>query len=198
MKCNGRTCSNEALPGLKACARCREWRNKHHRETRKSKDKNLCHRGDCTNPVEPGFKSCSSCREKERLRDDANREEVRAKGQKIYQEVKREVFSHYGSKCACCGEARLEFLSIDHIDGNGAEHRRMIGSGGRNFYYWLRDNGYPEGYRAMCHNCNFALDHYGYCPHNNGLTQTIHVGRPRKERSPSNKPSGTVLVPTGT
>jgi hypothetical protein len=29
----------------------------------------------------------------------------------------------------------------------------------------LRQNSYPTGYRVLCHNCNFALGHYGYCPH---------------------------------
>jgi hypothetical protein len=32
-------------------------------------------------------------------------------------------------------------------------------------YVWLRDNGWPEGYRVLCHNCNSARGLYGYCPH---------------------------------
>jgi hypothetical protein len=30
---------------------------------------------------------------------------------------------------------------------------------------WLRKNGFPKGFRVLCHNCNFAHGHYGYCPH---------------------------------
>ena len=46
------------------------------------------------------------------------------------------VFNHYGKVCQCCGEPRLTVLAIDHIDGNGAEHRRSINMrcGGYSFY----------------------------------------------------------------
>lgn len=71
-------------------------------------------------------------------------------------------------KCACCGETNIEFLSIDHINQNGAEHRRTLPKNrrcGSGFYNWLIKNGFPEGYRVLCLNCNFALGHFGYCPH---------------------------------
>ena len=71
--------------------------------------------------------------------------------------------------CACCGEYYLEFLAIDHINGDGAEHRKEIGTGSGRLYYWLRDHDYPEGFRVLCHNCNQALGHYGYCPHEKGV-----------------------------
>jgi hypothetical protein len=34
-----------------------------------------------------------------------------------------------------------------------------------NLYLYLRANHYPLGYRVLCMNCNFAIGHYGYCPH---------------------------------
>ena len=38
---------------------------------------------------------------------------------------KEQVYEAYGGyKCACCGETEPMFLSIDHIDNNGAEERR--------------------------------------------------------------------------
>lgn len=68
--------------------------------------------------------------------------------------------------CACCGETTVEFLAIDHADGGGNEHRREVGTrGGTEFYAWLRREGWPDGYRVLCHNCNHALGAYGYCPH---------------------------------
>ena len=75
------------------------------------------------------------------------------------------AFDRYGTECACCGEDREPFLCIDHIGGGGAKHRREIGVGGSWFYLWLRRNDYPDGYRALCHNCNMALGLYGECPH---------------------------------
>ena len=88
----------------------------------------------------------------------------------------------YGSKCLCCGESRYEFLSFDHIYGDGKEHRKEIGAG-RSLHNWLRRNGYPKDrFRLLCHNCNFARGHYGVCPHEtegmsgleNSQPQTVH------------------------
>ena len=49
------------------------------------------------------------------------------------------VFDHYGRVCACCGST--EDLTIDHIDGSGAEHRAELFKDGRmagwHFYVWL-------------------------------------------------------------
>lgn len=83
------------------------------------------------------------------------------------------VLHHYSNgdmKCDCCGEKHLEFLTIDHINGGGVQHRKELGngklaSGGGKFYTWLRRSGYPEGYRVLCLNCNFSKGVFGYCPH---------------------------------
>lgn len=83
--------------------------------------------------------------------------------------VKMEIFDHYGPACACCGETNLYFLTIDHIDGKGNDHRREIfGSqtAGPRFYRWLKNNGLPSGYRVLCYNCNIASAKCGgICPH---------------------------------
>ena len=80
--------------------------------------------------------------------------------------LQMEVFEHYGSKCACCGEESLEFLELDHINGNGNAHRRSLGMTTSNqLHAWLRHNNYPEGFRLLCSNCNHAIGVYGYCPH---------------------------------
>jgi len=73
--------------------------------------------------------------------------------------LKREVVTHYGNgKCACvqCGFDDIRALSIDHIAGGGANHRRQAGNkGGATFYRWLRKNGYPPEYQTLCMNCQF-------------------------------------------
>ncbi len=80
--------------------------------------------------------------------------------------LKIRTLNHYGGKCACCNEEAIEFLAIDHINGGGTKHREKIKNrGGWNFYKWLQDNNFPEGYRVLCHNCNQSLGWYGYCPH---------------------------------
>jgi len=85
--------------------------------------------------------------------------------------AKKRVMKEYGGECVCCGEKSIEFLTIDHIDGSGANHRREIsGLLGKGFYLWLEKNNYPkDNFRILCMNCNFSVGHYGYCPHNNGI-----------------------------
>jgi hypothetical protein len=90
--------------------------------------------------------------------------------------VRAEVIKHYSGKCACCGEENVEFLCIDHIKGGGTQERKDHNRRGHAFYEHLRRQNYPEGYRVLCHNCNFAMGIYGYCPHckestRNGLTK---------------------------
>lgn len=86
--------------------------------------------------------------------------------------IRLEVIRAYGGKCVCCGEATAEFLTIDHIDGNGAEHRKHLPrskQSGAGFYLWLREQGYPkDNYQLLCMNCNFAKGHFGTCPHQKG------------------------------
>ncbi len=76
----------------------------------------------------------------------------------VREKRKRIVLTHYGNgKCACvnCGFDDLRALSIDHIDGHGAEHRRRNNIKGVEFYKWLIKNNYPEGYQTLCMNCQW-------------------------------------------
>lgn len=77
--------------------------------------------------------------------------------------LRTEILTAYGGKCKCCGESTYEFLAIDHINNDGAEHRRKLGS--NSVYSWLKKNRYPEGFQILCHNCNVAKAFYGGCPH---------------------------------
>ncbi len=76
--------------------------------------------------------------------------------QEEYFERKLKVLTHYGNgKCACvrCGFEDMRALSIDHINGSGAKHIKSLL---KNFYDWLIENGYPEGYRTLCFNCQWV------------------------------------------
>ena len=70
--------------------------------------------------------------------------------------LKQEVLAHYGGACACCGESTPEFLTIDHVNGGGVRHRRLLGLKGMDFYRWLKREGFPTGYQTLCFNCNCA------------------------------------------
>lgn len=69
--------------------------------------------------------------------------------------LRDEVFAIYGGACIVCGESHPAFLSVDHMNNDGAEHRQNTGNG-RRFYQWLRKNNFPqEGFQLLCANCNW-------------------------------------------
>jgi len=111
-------------------------------------------------------KYCESERHKKQYR--ANRDYFNNRSKERYQTKRNKVLQHYTKgemKCACCGESKVEFLSIDHIHENGAEHRRNDPSARHGLYNWLITNEYPEGFQVLCMNCNMAKSIYGVCPH---------------------------------
>lgn len=75
------------------------------------------------------------------------------------------VIKLLGSKCTCCGETIIEFLSVQHKNNDGAKHRRKIGSGAT--YNWILKNPIKakEVLEIMCMNCNTSYGFFGYCPH---------------------------------
>ena len=110
---------------------------------------------------------------------DRNRDAVNAQSRERYSRHKKEgepastryrrllreaAISHYGGKCACCGESAIEFLCIDHVDGGGTKHRKSLGR--VTIYSWLKKHKYPAGFRILCWNCNSSLGLYGYSPKN--------------------------------
>jgi hypothetical protein len=91
-------------------------------------------------------------------------------------QMKREAIDAYGGMCACCGEEHIEFLALDHPNGNGKQHRKHASGVGSQFYRWLRRQGWPQGeLRVLCHNCNQSLGLYGYCPHRPRLRATLGI-----------------------
>jgi hypothetical protein len=66
-----------------------------------------------------------------------------------------EVLSAYSTslECALCMESHLEFLALDHINGGGTKDIKQHG-GQSSLWCALKRNGYPDGYRVLCHNCN--------------------------------------------
>ncbi len=109
--------------------------------------------------------------------NDYSREARLAAGKKYREKFRTLVLDYYGNKCACCGEDRIEFLAIDHIEGGGSKHRKELGNkGGTAFYVWLVKNNFPEGYRTLCHNCNMALAYHELCPHQRHETFEYGLG----------------------
>jgi len=93
--------------------------------------------------------------------------DIRAK--EYQNRAKEEVISHYSrgtNACACCGVTGLIFLTVDHINGDGAKKRKAKQhKTGKMFYIWLRSHAFPQGFQILCHNCNQAKKQLSMCPH---------------------------------
>ena len=69
--------------------------------------------------------------------------------------LKREVFNHYGGCCSLCSEYDKDVLTIDHINQDGAKHRKEHKlEPGQKTWLWLKKNKYPKEFRVLCFNCN--------------------------------------------
>lgn len=80
--------------------------------------------------------------------------------------LKLDVFMNLGGSCACCGEGDLRFLTIDHLNQGGAEHRRQVGGNTSKVYADIRKQGYPrDKFQVLCWNCHMALRYGDVCPH---------------------------------
>lgn len=113
-------------------------------------------------------------RAKERSRETSERwrkmsskeKEMRLKRVREYNRKQRMVvIEKYGGECVCCGQSERKFLEIDHINNDGAKHRRDMGSS--RIVMWLIKNDFPKGFQLLCSNCNMAKGRWGECPHKN-------------------------------
>lgn len=74
-------------------------------------------------------------------------------------------------KCKCCGEGHIEFLTIDHKNGDGAAHRKSLGSKKgtpSKLYTWINRATTLEirkTLQILCWCCNCSIGVWEYCPH---------------------------------
>lgn len=104
----------------------------------------------------------------------ANRECQNRGRNRRYAKLRLEILKHYSGShpcCNCCGEERLPFLALDHIAGQGNQHKKLVGRG-EAFYRWIQKTQYPPIFQVLCHNCNLAKGFYGQCPHKGATTRT--------------------------
>jgi|SRR6516165_11046110 len=166
-----------------ACADCkaRYWKNRpsNWEEQRKKREAaSLCNYCGKRPRVE-SRKLCAECLEYLRKRGKENyahnSTKVKESSNASRLKLRLEVFNAYGgAKCYCCGETTLLLLSMDHINNNGAEHRKELSGnsrtgGGAELYRWLRKNNFPAGYQVACFSCNWGKHaNGGICPHKSG------------------------------
>lgn len=131
-------CSNTAIENQIRCIKCRNRQNKYrqeHLQTHKDYMKKYHSKEDVIR------------------RNEYSRNRAR--------EVRLEVLIAYGSKCIQCEEDRLPCLEIDHINNDGAQHRRdmKINGGSNSLTQWLKRNNFPKGFQILCGNCH-RIKHY--------------------------------------
>ena len=158
---------------MRTCSKCGKTKeiNEAYRSVRKS-GKNI---GQIVITAERKDCKCQYCK----TYYSKNKEKKKIWSAERYQRLKDAVFSAYGGyRCACCGETEPLFLTIDHIENNGSEHRKEIFENsdqktgdyrqmtGVRTYRWLENNNFPAGYQILCANCNQGkFRNGGICPH---------------------------------
>lgn len=102
---------------------------------------------------------------------------------RYYEKWKKVVFDHYGHECSCCGETQPKFLTIDHVNDDGAKHRKTV-SAGSILFRVIANEGFPSAYRILCFNCNSGRYHNGgVCPHE---ISRLNYTKPSDKYQPSN------------
>lgn len=96
-----------------------------------------------------------------------NREEISKKIKLKRKMMRLLIIEKYGGKCACCNETEENFLSLDHINGNGNKHRKELSkTRGDGIYPWIIENRFPPEFQILCMNCNWGrYRNNGICPH---------------------------------
>jgi hypothetical protein len=88
------------------------------------------------------------------------RERQKINGKNFRERTKYRIFNLYSGgepKCAQCGENRMVCLSIDHIQGDGAKHRRELNGGrGTELYLSIEKNYDPSRFQVLCMNCQWV------------------------------------------
>ena len=102
------------------------------------------------------------------------------KTMQAHQATKEIVFSHYGWRCACCGEEERAFLSMDHVNNDGYKDRVNKSRSSSKLYRKIKKQGFPRAYQVLCMNCNFGKRmNGGVCPHKQGVTTMAQASRPK-------------------
>lgn len=66
-----------------------------------------------------------------------------------------------GPVCLCCSETFIDYLQIDHVDNDGAEHRRtMRSSGAQSIYRYVIANPTTDRLQVLCANCHMFKTRY--------------------------------------
>lgn len=89
-------------------------------------------------------------------------------------QLKLEMILAYGGMCSCCGETEIKFLTLEHLEGGGNQHRKEFSKASRTWAD-LKKRGWPKGHTILCWNCQMGKTHYGICPHQQIIKKLMEV-----------------------
>jgi hypothetical protein len=148
-------CGNERDIGKTRCSTCHKA---HLAYQEKSKNKAIAN-GICRycliNPKEDTKSMCASCLYKHGKKQKQN-----------YQNLRQACLNGYGNKCACCGQNNHKYLQLDHVDNDGAQHRKELFNNNHrkgSIYPWAFKNNFPDNLQLLCANCHQAKTLHGGC-----------------------------------
>ena len=101
---------------------------------------------------------CWNCQYRKRQQETSPSNPTKRQMQKAsyIQSLKLQCLSEYGEICPC-GESDLVVLTLDHVNDDGAKHRKETGTKGTAFYLHLRSNGFPNDppLQVLCIKCQY-------------------------------------------
>jgi len=187
-------CGKPARDGMKSCEFCgkkaAQYSNKYNKSLyTERQESNICVR--CGGSKETDSVHCNECQKYMKSKDKKKYDELKIlnlcthcgsekdidgtlcsvckdinskNGYKSRRSQKERVINHYGGKCFCCGETKIKFLTIDHINNDGYKHRKDIN---KEICRWIINNNFPENmFQVACYNCNCGrAKNNGICPH---------------------------------
>ena len=85
---------------------------------------------------------------------------------KYIKSLRNKFLDMYGRRCACCGETFEDFLTLDHVTGDGKAERTTTNGKVANSYNAYRNAikiHNTDKYQVLCMNCNFAKKTHKLC-----------------------------------
>jgi hypothetical protein len=84
---------------------------------------------------------------------------IKKKGRLYRELLKLTAIALLGGSCKACGESEPDFLVVDHVNNDGAEHRKELRTLGKGtsipVYIEIRDGVPSREYQLLCWNCNY-------------------------------------------
>lgn len=141
--------------------RYREWAKKNRDYLREVEKR----RGKARRQM-PSYKKYSKKASKRFYHSRNSDYEWRKHHSRLQLELRDRMIDAYGAKCACCGETIRAFLTLGHVNNDGATERKEIGKNPKKMWEKAIKEVDSGRYVLLCWNCNAgAKSNNSVCPH---------------------------------